>query len=566
MESLQKFAFCLLVLLLFSCSKNIDTEKNTLPKKQINPFYEKAFVFLDNNEPDSAFYYLDKGKELFFQRKDSFGVGKSYVNMAIIQESAGDNFGSIETSLLASEFFKEKDTSHHSFLFCNYNNLGVTSNNLKNYEDAKRFYDKAFLFTKNPMDKLMLANNIAIVFHNEKEYGKAVSIYKKLIDSVGKKSEFYPKLLLNYSRSKWFENNNYNPVKNYLSAEKLSDSLQDDWNKDAAYAYLSNYYLNKKSDSAKFYALKMLTLAKKLKYPCDELEALQTLIKLTDGKESQNYFDYYSKTQDSLINSQNKAKNQFALIRFESEKSKSENLILQKEKVISQYAITRQKIIIWALIIMASLISLAVSFWVKKRKEKLLLEANNMLQYQRLNLSKKVHDIVANGIYEVMTTIENQKEIPREKILDKLELMYEKSRDLSYDKASQQDFQDRIFGLISSFDNENTKIIIVGNDVDFWENLSFDFKEEIYQIIRELLVNMKKHSSASQVILRFGKENNSYEIVYSDNGVGLPDNFVEKNGFTNMKSRLKEINAVMTMDKSHSGGLKILIKHSSYVQ
>jgi tetratricopeptide (TPR) repeat protein len=552
--------------MLVGCSKKEDPKTFMVTKKQINPLYEKAFVFLDKDEPDSAFYYLDKGKELFIQRNDSLGVGKSYVNMAIIQENAGDNFGSIETSLLASKFFKEKDTSHHSFLFCNYNNLGVTSNNLKNYKDAKRFYDKAFLFTKDPTDKLMLTNNIAVVFHNEKQYGKAVSIYKKLIDSVGNKSEFFPKLLLNFSRSKWFDDNNYNPVKNYLLAEKLSDEQNDDWNKDAAYAYLSSYYLNKRPDSSAFYARKMLTLAKKLKYPIDELEALQTLIKLTDGNESQKYFDNYSKTQDSLINAQNIAKNQFALIRFESEKSKSENLVLQKEKVINQYAITRQKIIIWSLIIFAGVITFVVSLWIKKRKEKLILEANNMLQYQRLNLSKKVHDVVANGIYEVMTTIENQKDIPREKILDKLELMYEKSRNLSYDNHSQQDFQDRILGLVSSFDDENTKIIIIGNDSHFWENLSFDFKEEIYQIIRELLVNMKKHSFATQVILRFGKGNNSYEIIYSDNGVGLSENLVEKNGFTNMRSRLKEINAESMIGKSHSGGLKISIKYSSYVQ
>lgn len=544
---------------MFSCSKNIDSQKTPSLKKTTNPYYEKAFVFLDKNKPDSAFYYLDKSKELFFRRNDSFGVGKSIVNMAIIQECAGDNFGSIETSLLASKFLKEKDTAHHSFLFCNYNNLGVASNNLKNYEDSKRFYDKAFRFTKDPIDKLMLSNNIAIVFHNEKKYGKAVAIYKKLIDSIGPKNEFYPKLLLNFSRSKWFEDDNYNPVKNYLLAEKMSDEQNDDWNKDATYAYLSAYYLNKNPDSSIFYAKKMLTLAKTLKYPIDELEALQTLIKLSDGTNAQKYFDMYSRIQDSLIISQNKAKNQFALIRFESEKAKSENVILQKEREINQYAIIRQKIIIWSLIIIATIVTFFVSIWIKKRKEKLILEANNKLQYQRLNLSKKVHDVVANGIYEVMTTIENQKDIPTEKILDKLELMYEKSRDLSYDNTLQQEFNERISGLVNSFDNDKTKIIIIGNEVSFWEGLNHSEKEELFQIIRELLINMKKHSQASQAILRFVQEVNSYEIKYIDNGIGLPKDFVEKNGFTNMRSRLKEINAKLEIEKGHSG-LRLSIK------
>jgi len=544
-------------LILIGCSKKHEPKVKST-KNLINPFYEKAFVFMDKDS-DSSFYYLDKAKELFQKRNDSFGIGKSFVNMAIIQEKEGDNFGSIETSLHASQFLKEKDTAHHNFLFCNYNNLGVASGNLKNYNDAKRFYDKAFLFTKDPIDKMALANNIAIIFHNEKNYKKAVNIYTRLLDSVGNKSEFYPRLLLNFTRSKWFENKNYNPVHNYLLAEKLSENLDDEWTKDAAYAYLSAYYLNKNADSSRLYANKMLDLAQKLNYPADQLEALQNLIKLSDGSESQKYFDVYSRIQDSLVNAQNKAKNQFALIRFESEKAKAENIILQKEKEINKYKILRQKIISWSIIILTSIIGVFIFFWIKRKRRRLIEDANNQLQEQRLDFSKKVHDVVANGIYEVMTTIENQDDLPKENILDKLELMYEKSRDLSYDNTFQQEFSDRISGLIGSFDNNKTKIIIIGNDPDFWLGIQQFSKEELFHIIRELLVNMKKHSQATQVILRFIKENNSHEIKYIDNGVGLSISFTEKNGFTNMRSRLKEINAKMEIEESTSG-LKLSIK------
>lgn len=485
--------------------------------------------------------------------------------MAIIQEKEGDNFGSIETSLVASQFFKEKDTSHYGFLFCNYNNLGIASANLKNYRDAKKFYDKAFLFTQDPIDKMALANNLAIVFHNEKNYRKAVEIYSKLIDSVGSKSEFYPRLLLNFSRSKWFDDKNYDPVYNYQLAEKISRKYDDEWTKDAAYAYLSSYYLNKNTDSARKYSNKMLDLAKALKYPADQLEALQNLIKLSDGQTSQNYFEDYSRIQDSLINAHNKAKNQFALIRFESEKAKSENLSLQKEKTVNEYKILRQKIISWSIFASTLLFASLIFFWIKRKRQRLLNEAEIKLQDQRLDFSKKVHDVVANGIYEVMSTIENQKDIPKEKILDKLELMYEKSRNLSYDQALQQDFSERILGLVSSFDTEMTKIIIIGNDLDFWTTVDLDDREEFFQIIRELLVNMKKHSEATQVILRFIRENNFHTIRYIDNGKGLPKDLHEKNGFNNMRSRLKGINAVLEIEETISG-LKLLIKKMENVQ
>lgn len=547
-----------LVLILFGCSQKQEPTIDS-PKKQVNPFYEKAFVFIDNDQ-DSAFYYFNKGKDVFIERKDSFGVGKCYVNMAIIQENTGDNFGSIETSLTALNFLNEKDISHYYSLYCNYNNLGVASTNLKNYDDARRFYDKAYLFTKDPIDKLMLANNIGIVYHDEKNYGKAITIYKKLLDSIGSKSEFYPKLLLNFSRSKWFADKDYNPTQNYLLAEKLSENLDDQWTKDAAFAYLSAYYLNKNADSSRLYAVKMLDLAQKLSYPTDQLEALKILIKLSDGKIAQRYFDDYSRIQDSLLNAQNQAKNQFALIRFESEKSKAENLKLQKEHEAHEYQMERQKVTIISIISFIIIFGFFVFLWIKRKRENLISEANNQLQEQRLDFSKKVHDVVANGIYEVMTTIENQNDLPKEKILDKLELMYEKSRDLSYDKKElQQDFCERVFGLVSSFDNEKTKIIIIGNDEDFWTNINRSSQEEFFQIIRELLVNMKKHSQASQVILRFVKVNNLKEIKYIDNGIGLAGSFVEKNGFSNMRSRLLEIDAKMEIEESESG-LKLSIK------
>ena len=556
---MQRFFLCFLVLILIGCSKKEDSKKTSVTSKQINPFYEKAFAFIDK-DPDSAFYYLNKGKELFQKRNDSFGLGKSLVNMAIIQEKEGDNFGSIETSLLASQFFKEKDTSHYGFLFCNYNNLGVASGNLKNYKDSKRFYDKAFLFTKDPIDKMALANNIAITYHNEKQYDKAVGIYTKLLDSVGSKSEFYPRLLLNYSRSKWFKDKNFDPVHNYKLAERMSKNFDDEWTKDAAYAYLSAYYLSKNTDSARLYANKMLDLAQKLNYPADQLEALQNLIKISDGSKAQKYFEDYSRIEDSLVNSQNKAKNQFALIRFESEKAKADNLVLQKEHTVHEYRVARQNLIIGFLLFFFILSAIGSYIWIRKRRQKQILEANNKLQEQRLDFSKRVHDVVANGIYEVMTTIENQNDIPKERILDKLELMYEKSRDLSYDNMPKQNFNEKISGLINSFDNDKTKIIIIGNDSGFWDSINSNSKEELFQIIRELLVNMKKHSHASQVILRFVNENDLQEMKYSDNGVGLPENFVGKNGFNNIKSRLEEMDGELEIKERDSAGLKLSIK------
>ena len=131
--------------------------------------------------------------------------------------------------------------------------------------------------------------------------------------------------------------------------------------------------------------------------------------------------------------------------------------------------------------------------------------------------------------------------------------MYEKSRDLSYDNPSQQAFYDRISGLAKSFDNNSTRIIIIGNDASFWEMIDQKSREELFHIITELFVNMKKHSRASQVVLRFININNEQEIKYIDNGIGISKDVTEKNGFSNMRSRLKAINSRLEVQESNAG-------------
>lgn len=545
------------MLVSLACTKK--EPQKSFKKNHNNTFYKKAFVFQDKNDLDSAFFYFNQAKELFTKNNDSLGIGKSLVNMAFLQENLGDYLGSIETSLDATKFLNEKDSTQAYLVFCNYNNLGINSNSLKNYDDALKFYNKARPFANNQIDKMMLDNNFAVLFHNQKRYPEAIAIYQKLLDSVGQNSEYYPKLLLNFSRSKWFYDNTFDPSRNYLLAEQLSQNFEDDWTKDAAYAYLSSYFLKKNKDFARIFALKMLSIAKKLDYPTDQLEALQTLIKVSDADAARSYFQDYTKIDDSLKNAQNQSKNQFAVIRFESEKAKSENLEFQKEHQEHEHQVERQKIITLILIFTILICIIFAYIWIAKKREKLILESENKLQNQRLDFSKKIHDVVANGIYEVMAGIENQKEISKEKVLDKLELMYEKSRDLSYQKPMDQDFNEQMSAMIHSFDNTETQIIVIGNDYEFWKFLTQFQKQELQFVIRELLVNMKKHSQANQVILRFIKHKDEYEIQYRDNGIGLPTNFVAGNGFTNILSRLSNIHANF-INESVENGLKISIK------
>jgi signal transduction histidine kinase len=535
---------------LFSCSTDH-------PKKQTkleNPFYDKAFDLREQGATDSAFLYFNKAKDIFLQQKDSLGAGKCLLNMAIISTDKGDLFGGQELSLNALKFFNKSLKDQYVFIKSNYNNLGITSNKLKDDENALRFYDSAILYSRDSLDTRILLNNKAKSYEGMKKYGASLSIYNKIINQTHKNQKEYARTLTNISTARWLQNPNYNPVTGYLKALHIRQEEKDLFGLNSSYSRLADYYTTKAPDSAMGYARRMYTIAKQINSPDDQLQALQKLIKLGSPTETKAYFKIYQKFMDSLETVRNAAKNQFALIKYETEKNKADNLILQQDNAKRKY----QMIL---LITVTLLIVIAGILWYRKRKQQLAHEAQTTIRDNQLKTSKRVHDVVANGLYRVMAEIENQQEVDKEGVLDKIEDLYEKSRDISYEKPQVFDlgFDEKISALLKSFATENTKVIIVGNSAELWEEANSNVRYELEHILQELMVNMKKHSRASHVVLRFEHTKEQIRILYTDNGTGLTKDNSFGNGLRNTGNRIDAIKGAITFESSVGTGLKIQI-------
>src|SRR5690606_31043506 len=134
---------------------------------------------------------------------------------------------------------------------------------------------------------------------------------------------------------------------------------------------------------------------------------------------------------------------------------KADNLRLQKENVEKAYQISRQRIWTAMVVVLAVVFLAAGVYWYWKRRQRMEHEAQNRIKAHRLKTSKKVHDVVANGLYRVMAELENQNTIDRESILDRLEDMYEKSRDISYETeelpVTQRDVHEKVAHVRASF-------------------------------------------------------------------------------------------------------------------
>jgi len=525
-----------ILLIFFSCNK-----QNNINKED----YYKAYNFLSKSKSDSAFKYFNRAKDDFIQNENFSLAGSCFVNMAIIQSYAGDFYGSQESGIAAIKYLNGQDDSLE--IVSNFNNLGITCQNLRDYRRAAEFYDNAAEFAV-PKAKLTLLNNKAISDVYSKNYDLAINIFNKLLLSpyIGKDT-LYAKVYDNLAYAKFLQNPNYNPESELIKALEIRTNIKDYDGLNASFLHLTEYYEKTNRLKALSFAKENLRIAEYNKSPDDQLKALENIILLENSENTQNFFSRYQMLNDSLNIQRSKAKNQFALERFGAEKYK--NQTIQKENQLLQ-----QYIIIF--IIVGTLIITIISF--RKRQIRLKQEKELEVKDTQLKMSKKVHDVVANGIYQVMTKIENQEHFDRDRALDELEFVYEKSRDISYDKADdEQEFSKRISELIASFNNATVKTYTAGNTSLLWEAISPPAKEEVYQIIRELMVNMKKHSNATNVAFRFEKINNSVDIQYKDNGIGISGDLIYNNGLRNTVSRIEAINGTITFDTKIEKGLKV---------
>ncbi|WP_051010146.1 tetratricopeptide repeat protein [Pedobacter agri] len=421
--------FAIILLALFSaCSDNKAVKKSTEP----NTFYYQAYHYDDHGLQDSAFLFFSKAKDVFSQRGDSLGIGKCLLNMAIISNSRGDYFGAQELSLSAIPFFRPHNLKEHPYLQSNYNNLGMVSYNLLDFRQAITFYNIAKKYTLDAAGLLILNNNIANAYRRLGEFDKAIKIYSIILSQKLSEKE-WSRTLSNFAYTKWQQNRKYDASNELFRALKVRKHIADLQGQISSYTFLTDFYSLTQPGLAKYYAKEMYNVAEKINNPNDKLEALQRLVRLSAENQSKQYFNVHQILNDSLQTARNAAKNQFALIRYESEKSKADNLRLQQENTEKTYQVNKQKTVTYLLSFLFVLFTLIGLYLSKKRKERLELTAQNRIKEGQLKTSKKVHDVVANGLYRVMTEIENQSGIGKEEILDRLDGMYQKSRDISYE-------------------------------------------------------------------------------------------------------------------------------------
>ena len=189
---------------------------------------------------------------------------------------------------------------------------------------------------------------------------------------------------------------------------------------------------------------------------------------------------------------------------------------------------------------------------VRHKKEKLQQVYNT-----EARISKKVHDEVANEVYQVMTKVQSK---PGLDVLDDLEHIYTKTRDISKDNSlidHSGNFEELINDLLLSYKNDAVAVVTKGIKTLNWNAVSDIKKTTIYRVLQELMTNMKKHSEASVAVISFSKHKGNIQITYKDNGKGCM--LKKQVGLQNTESRMASINSSINFESQINHGFKAIM-------
>ncbi|MFC6244016.1 tetratricopeptide repeat-containing sensor histidine kinase [Flavobacterium psychroterrae] len=483
--------------------------------------------------------------------------------MASIQQINGDYYGSKETLTEALPYIKKKDV--YSAAINNF--FGIADKELSLYNDAIFYYQEAIKDCKDEISKQSPLNNIAVVYIQQKKYDKAINILESIVNK-----ELAQKDLA--SKARIMDNLGYAYFKKGFNEKGLSlmqnsfesrNKVDDPYGNIESNLHLAEYYLKTNAEKSNQYAHSAYQTATKFHSIDERLKALSFLISNDSKIESSEYAQKYVVLNDSIIKIRNNFKNKFAKIKYDSKKEKDENQKLRLEKIENLYALQEAKyqriFFIAGFIFLVIIIILLVRYYKNRNR----IEKIKTAYDTETRIAKDIHDELANDVFNTIIFSQTQllsNESIKENLIQKLDHIYNRVRGISRennDVDTQENYSANLKEMLSTYNSDKTNVIINNIEKVNWELIDEVKKVAIYRVLQELMVNMKKHSQASLVVVKFESNGKIVSIDYTDNGKGGEKDKIIKNGLQNMEIRILAIKGSLTFDTEPDKGFKVKI-------
>jgi len=506
------------------------------------------------NKIQESFNFYNQAYVNFKLINDSINSAKSLLKMSGIQKDFGDYTGS-KTIAIDGLKFLEGIVMNSTRVGLN-QNITIALREEGDFEKALEYNKEANKYFVSDSYSRVLKSTKANLLADHGKYNNAISILDSLKDKgINKNSSEYSRIIDNLGYIYW-KKDSLNEISKTLLTDAKDIRFQNSDTKGliASNMHLAKFYFNTKPDKSIYYAEEALVNATKINSMVSQLEALGYLIKLKENPKQEALS--YTEIDENLKKINQNNRELYAVTKYENEK------LLKDKSIIEADRLKKQKQNSWYLfgLITAILALLLIVIILKNRHTK--AEQEKVLETEK-RISKRIHDELANDVYSSMVQLENNTASVAQ-VVNNLEDIYHKARDLSQEKSairSNSEFIDNLKKVLASFKTEEINVIVKGLITDIWIDVSNEKKLTVDRVIKELLVNMRKHSSANLVSVIFSRKKNVIRIGYTDNGIGNHKNEISKGvGLVNAENRIEAIGGSFIFDKSITNGFKISIE------
>ncbi|TPD65297.1 tetratricopeptide repeat-containing sensor histidine kinase [Flavobacterium microcysteis] len=525
------------------------------------------YIYTSNK--DSVFFYYAKAKKIYQKRNDKINLAGIYINTSIVQGYEKDFLGSELSAIKALNVLR--GTTEKSKIFQAYNLLGVVSSEMKDYEKAIKNYNKALdLVRENNLTDLneeaRVLNNIGNAYQHLDKDKMAIEKFQAALKdkSLYTDPNLHAVVLNNLAYSK-FKLKDYSLLPDlFYKSLKIRDSLGLTLGIVYNKVHLSEYYaaIGDTLTSRRF-ARESLELSREIRSYRDVLSALNQL-SIVDPQTASIYNEEYIKINDSLQISEQKARDKFARIRYETDE-----VILEKDKAVFQ-----KWTVFW---IAVSTLLFGLVFYVfrirrSKQRElyllfsqlkageeiyRLISERHQKFEEgrkkEKKRIAKELHDGVMSRLSDIRSSLlvlesKTDSETVRHCINQVAEIQdVEKevrniAHGLDRDSFSTKgDYPEILTSVTEEFANKaSLKIDFEIDKTIDWNALDSQKKLGIYQILQECLHALGKQET--DITIRFYKDNSLLVMEVKDVGFDIK-NYEKEQILKGISLRAKEMGA-----------------------
>lgn len=570
--------------------------------------FRRSVLFLKQDQYDSAIDYANECIAAGNQFNNAQYTGMGYNQLGTIYSKQGDYQSELKYYLNALEIFKSANF-----------NRGIAASQLKigTYYLKENQYEEAISNYINALERFEneLNTNPSVSIYNQ--ISGTLNNLGKAYASSGKQDKaitYYQKALnfsIDYSlqdRLAWVELNLgeiYFKMKHYSAADsflnlalKHAISLKISYVQARSLTYLgelniatNNFSkgiskLHESLDFSKAHELKNLELDIYMKF-AELYESIQNY------DSSYAYLKKYLQLNDSL-NDQNKAK-QTTILREKYQVAKK-NEELKFRRARAEVYELRQ----WAsfvIVILLILLMVLLYFYYRSKQNSLKADLRHKEQLnqqkvsellkdqeisnirskmegqelERKRIAQEIHDGIGGSLAGIKLNLIrfnkscNQNEEELSAVIEKMDIVCEEVRAVAHDLIPPSFTDNSLIDLVEEFIPRNSRD---GKTTFYYElypkneinALPVKFQVELFRIIQELIVNIRKHAKASEVNLSLILHDRYVNLMVEDDGQGF--DISQKNeglGLKNIHSRIDVYGGQLTIDSQQGRGTSVNI-------